>query len=63
MQFRVAVDEFLRFCALERQLSEHTVHAYTADLNDFQRWVKLDPAASDVTTEMLKSYLQDMVGI
>jgi site-specific recombinase XerD len=63
MQFRVAVDEFLRFCALERQLSGHTVQAYTADLNDFQRWVKLDATTSDVTTEMLKSYLQDMVGV
>jgi site-specific recombinase XerD len=39
MQFRVAVDEFLRFCALERQLSGHTLAAYRADLNDFGKWL------------------------
>ena len=34
--FRVAVDEFLSFCMVERQLSENTLCAYSADLADFQ---------------------------
>jgi integrase/recombinase XerD len=39
MQFRVAAGEFLEFCAIERQLSIHTIQAYTQDLNDFGRWL------------------------
>src|ERR1700730_6199065 len=62
MQFCVAVDEFLRFCTLERQLSVHTVQAYSADLRDFRKWLKFDVAIGDVTLAMLKEYLEDMVG-
>ncbi len=63
MQFRVAVDEFLRFCRLERQLSAHTVAAYSADLRDFRKWRKADVAIGDVTTAVLKDYLENMVGV
>ncbi len=62
MQFCVAVDEFLRFCSLERQLSAHTVAAYSADLRDFRKWLKADVAIGDVTSAMLKDYLEEMVG-
>jgi site-specific recombinase XerD len=62
MQFCVAVDEFLRFCGLERQLSMHTVQAYSADLRDFRKWLKADVAIGDVTSVQLKNYLEDMVG-
>jgi site-specific recombinase XerD len=62
MQFGVAVDEFLRFCALERQLSGHSVQAYAADLRDFRKWLAGDVAISDVTIDTLKAYLEDMVG-
>ncbi len=62
MQFCVAVDEFLRFCSLERQLSAHTVAAYSADLRDFRKWLKADVALGDVNSAMLKNYLEDMVG-
>ncbi len=62
MRFCVAVDEFLRFCTLERQLSAHTVQAYTADLNDFRNWTKTDVAVAEVSTITLKEYLEDMVG-
>lgn len=62
MQFCVAVEEFLRFCSLERQLSAHSVAAYSADLRDFRKWLKADPAIGDVTTAVLKDYLEDMVG-
>jgi integrase/recombinase XerD len=40
MQVRGAVEEFLRFCAIERQLSQHTLQAYTADLADFRKWLR-----------------------
>ena|SRR5579862_137430 len=62
MQFGVAVVEFLRFCALERQLSEHSVQAYAADLRDFRKWLKADVGIGDVSLAVLKEYLEDMVG-
>jgi len=62
MQFRVAVSEFLRFCALERQLSAHTIQAYTADLGDFRKWLKADVAVTEISTATLKEYLEHMVG-
>ena len=72
MQFCVAVDEFLRFCALERQLSGHTLAAYRADLSDFGKWIegRTGVAAgagarvgnADITATALKAYLEDMVG-
>jgi site-specific recombinase XerD len=63
MQFGVAVVEFLRFCALERQLSGHSVQAYAADLRDFRKWLPGDVDIGDVTTDTLKAYLEDMVGV
>jgi site-specific recombinase XerD len=62
MQFGVAVGEFLRFCALERQLSGHSVQAYAADLRDFRKWLKADVGIGDVSLAVLKEYLEDMVG-
>jgi site-specific recombinase XerD len=62
MQFGVAVGEFLRFCALERQLSGHSVQAYAADLRDFRKWLKADVDIGDVSLVSLKEYLEDMVG-
>lgn len=62
MQFGVAVDEFLRFCRLERQLSANTVQAYAADLRDFRKWLKADVAIGDVSPTTLKDYLEEMVG-
>jgi site-specific recombinase XerD len=63
MQFGVAVVEFLRFCTLERQLSGHSVQAYAADLRDFRKWLPGDVAIDEVTTDTLKAYLEDMVGV
>jgi integrase/recombinase XerD len=75
MQFCVAIDEFVRFCALERQLSGHTLAAYRADLNDFSKWIAAwtraesagtdappDVAVADISAATVKDYLEDMVG-
>lgn len=62
MQFRVATEEFLRFCALERQLSTHTIQAYSADLADFRKWLGRDAEVSEITTDTLKEYLEHLVG-
>jgi integrase/recombinase XerD len=56
-----AVTDFLRHCAIERQLSQYTLQAYTGDLADFRRF--MPPAASlDAITEAtLTGYLTDML--
>jgi site-specific recombinase XerD len=56
-----AVADFLRFCEIERQLSEHTLQAYEGDLDDFCRF--LGPAISvDSITELtLTEYLTDLL--
>jgi integrase/recombinase XerD len=61
MQFRSAIDDFLRFCAVERQLSENTLQAYGCDLADFHAWLPVRAAVSDISTDTLKAYLQSIV--
>jgi site-specific recombinase XerD len=62
MQLRAATEEFLRFCANERQLSHHTLQAYAADLAAFRKWLATDASVSDVVEITLKEYLGEMVG-
>jgi site-specific recombinase XerD len=60
MHLAPAVADFLRYCAIERQLSQHTLQAYAGDLDDFRRF--MPPAASldDITEAVLTAYLTDM---
>jgi site-specific recombinase XerD len=60
MQLRVAMDEFLQFCTNERQLSHHTLQAYSADLADFRKWLPA-AAVADIVEPTLKDYLADMI--
>ena len=62
MQFREAADEFIRFCAVERQLAQYTLQAYEADLADFRKWLPVDLGLADVSEKTLKSYLAEMIG-
>jgi len=62
MQFRVSVCNFLRHCAVERLLSEHTVRAYTQDLDDFRKFLGADVAPADIAPLQLQGYLNDMLG-
>ncbi|MEA2880595.1 MAG: integrase/recombinase XerD [Hyphomicrobiales bacterium] len=62
MQLRVAADEFLQFCAVERQLSQHSVQAYTADLADFCSWQPAGATTADTTEPTLRAYLTEMLG-
>ena len=61
MQFRAAAEEFIRFCAVERQLSQHTLQAYAGDLNDFRKWLPAKLSLVEVSEETLKSYLAEML--
>jgi integrase/recombinase XerD len=61
MQFRVAVDAFIQFCAVERRLSSHTTQAYACDLADFRKWLGSQACLEEISTTTLKSYLDEMV--
>lgn len=61
MQFRLSTDDFLNYCAVERQLSQHTLQAYTADLADLRKWLSADVAPSDISEAKLKEYLAHLV--
>lgn len=61
MELRAATDDFLRYCAIERQLAGNTLDAYTRDLTDFRGWLSASQPAQEITTETLQAYLQTMV--
>jgi site-specific recombinase XerD len=60
MEIGPAVDEFLKYCAVERRLSENTLRAYACDLSDFFAWLASN-GKSEVGTDTLKAYLGTMV--
>jgi site-specific recombinase XerD len=61
MKFRVAAEDFLRYCTFERCLSNHTIQAYHADLADFQKRLSYETTLSEITVATLKSYLESLV--
>lgn len=61
MELRAAIDEYLRFCAVERQLSEHTLQAYACDLADFHRGLPVGATLEDISPSALTKYLSALV--
>jgi site-specific recombinase XerD len=61
MRFLPAKKDFLRFCAIERRFSRHTIQAYKFDLLDFKKWLPTRTDCDCVTEEDLKDYLESMV--
>ena len=55
------LEEFAKFCAVERQLSTNTVLAYRSDLADYVKWLAGQVQQNDGTTEALKAYLEYMI--
>src|SRR4051812_15708800 len=55
-----AVTDFLRYCAIERQLSPHTLQAYAGDLADFTRFMPAGASLDAITESTLTAYLTDM---
>jgi site-specific recombinase XerD len=60
MQFGVAVHGFLRFCAVERQLSSYTLQAYAYDLADFRKWLSSCTCQSEMSSDLLRRYLEHL---
>src|SRR5947207_880061 len=58
-----AAADFLRYCAVERQLSQYTVQAYAADLADFRRSLPAGALAEEVNVATLQAYLAELVGM
>lgn len=63
MLLSTAASDFVRYCTFERQLSQHTIQAYTADLADLQRWLPSQTSVEEVTQDMLRAYLAELVGL
>lgn len=62
MEIGLAIDDFLRYCAVERRLSENTMQAYAGDLSDFRAWLASSSTSlTEVCTDTLKGYLQAIV--
>jgi site-specific recombinase XerD len=61
MRFVTAVKDFLGFCEIERRLSENTILAYGADLDDFGRWLPAGIDVSEILQATLKDYLAELV--
>jgi site-specific recombinase XerD len=61
MLLDAAVTDFLRYCSVERQLSQHTLQAYAGDLADFLRFMPADVALASITEASLTGYLTDML--
>jgi site-specific recombinase XerD len=61
MLLDAAVTDFLRYCSVERQLSQHTLQAYAGDLADFRRFTPADTSLDSITEASLTEYLTDMV--
>ncbi|WP_316219424.1 tyrosine-type recombinase/integrase [Bradyrhizobium sp. SZCCHNR2026] len=56
-----AVEEFLQYCAVERQLSAHTIKAYTADLGELRRFLPDDAPVASITEQTLGDYLVELL--
>jgi integrase/recombinase XerD len=61
MLLAAAIEDFLRYCEIERQLSQHTLQAYAGDLDDFCRFMSAGTAVESMTEVSLTEYLKDMV--
>jgi site-specific recombinase XerD len=60
MNIGKAVEDFLVYCKIEKGLSQHSLAAYAADLNDFGKWLPASMTLSEVSPTILKDYLASM---
>jgi len=56
-----SLEDFAKFCTVERQLSINTVLAYRNDLADYTKWLAGDAQRNEAITETLKAYLEHLI--
>jgi integrase/recombinase XerD len=56
-----SVEEFAKFCTVERQLSTNTVQAYRNDLADYVKWLAGETQRDEAISDTLKAYLEHMI--
>lgn len=62
MSFKAVQKQFLKHCQYSKSLSDHTVRAYTQDLEDFRRFLGRPTTVEGITAQQVESYIQDLLG-
>ncbi len=60
MTLTEARDKFLQHCSSAISLSDHTIRAYTSDLDDAQRYFGVDKPLEAVGKDLLRQYIRNM---
>lgn len=58
MQLIRAIKQFLSHCRHSKKLSDHTVRAYSIDLNEFRRFLGREILIEDCDRDLIRDYLQ-----
>ena len=58
MNLQQACDEFLNHCRVSKNLSIHTLRAYTIDLREFRSFAGADTLVADVDRQRLRGFLR-----
>jgi integrase/recombinase XerD len=61
MTIQPQIDQYLKYCHVERQLSANTLQAYSYDLADFQKWLPSHTEVGGIRTDELRNFLEDMI--
>jgi len=60
MDLNVAVNQYLAHCQHVKNLSHHTIKAYTIDFQKFQEFTGSEKKLEDIDRELLRNYVQYM---
>lgn len=63
MLLRLACDEFLTHCRVAKNLSAHSLRAYSIDLAEFQRFFGADRGVDEVERNGLRGYLRHLFDV
>nr|VFK38615.1 MAG: integrase/recombinase XerD [Candidatus Kentron sp. TC] len=62
MKISQACQDYLDFCRHHKQLSEHSLRAYLADLDEFQRFAGASQPITDCDKHLLRDYARHLLG-
>lgn len=61
MPLTAQIDGFLRYCGIQRRLSQNTISAYRSDLSHYQAYLRHQDGAGPFETSTLNDYLAHML--